>query len=64
MILSLRMPMEHVITGRTEELSITLGAFDRRCRRSTEFTLLQGLRFQLNCLSEKDPVIICLDQDL
>lgn len=47
-ILSLWVPVEHVITGRTEELSIALLTLDRRSRRTTEFAFLQRLRFQLD----------------
>lgn len=50
MILSLRVPVEHVITGRTKQLSIAFLALDGRGRRSAEFAFLQGLGFELNWL--------------
>lgn len=47
-ILSLWVPVEHVVTGWAEELSVALLTLDRWPRRSAELAFLQRFRFQLN----------------
>lgn len=48
MILSLRVPVEHVVAGRTEELAIAVLALDGRTCGAAQFTLAQWLRLEFD----------------